>query len=64
MNSAVNKLTIHRAEGADGKAMVGHTDPPVSLKAQEGREALECHLQEGKHNGEAKNNEQTRPTDH
>lgn len=39
--------------------MVGHADPPVSLKAQEGREALEYHLQEGEHNGEAKNNRQT-----
>ena len=44
-SSTVNKLTLHNAEGADGKAMVGRADPPVSLNPQEGRGALECHLQ-------------------
>lgn len=45
VKSTVNKLTLHNAKGADGKAMFGHTNPPVSLNPQEGRGALECHLQ-------------------
>lgn len=36
---------LHNAKGADGKAMVGCTDPPVLLVPQEGSRALDCHLQ-------------------
>lgn len=35
---------LHNADEADGKAMVGCADPPVSLDPWEGRGAL-CHLQ-------------------
>lgn len=44
-NRTVNKLMLHNAKGADGKAMVGCTDPPVLLVPQEGSRALDCHLQ-------------------
>lgn len=44
-NRTVNRLMLRNTEGADGKAMVRRTDPPVLLVPREGGGAVEGHLQ-------------------